>query len=75
MLAIGFKGGDYAFVYHEGRAIGAIMLGDAKPGSRESRAQILFSGRLHEFEVLRPSIVARRFGQRELERLVERFAL
>ncbi|MGO9112456.1 MAG: hypothetical protein ACLP9L_24765 [Thermoguttaceae bacterium] len=70
MLALRFATDDYAFVYSEGRPIGAIVVGETKGRSQLS---LLFSGRETDFEILRPQAVERRFGREELERLQSRF--
>lgn len=73
MLAIRLRIGGYVFVYHQGSPIGAILIGQMSPS--RSWVSLLFSGDPHEFEILRPEVVARRYGEEELEKLVERFAL
>ena len=70
MLSLRFSTDDYAFVYTEGRPIGAILVGKTKGRSQFS---LLFSGREMDFEILRPQAVERRFGRQELERLRSRF--
>jgi hypothetical protein len=70
MLALGFRGGEYAFVYTRGKPIGVVGL-----AQRTLQASILFGGSRDKFEVLRPNVVARRYGAAELERLIEMFAL
>ena len=75
MLALRFRDGDYAFVYCEGRAIGAILAGDASHGGIRPRSKLLFSGEKLDFEVLRPSVVASRFGEEELKRLKGSFSV
>ncbi len=75
MLALRFAVGEYAFIYHEGTAIGAIRLSEVKPSSASPKVSVAFAGDRHGFEVLRPSVVERRFGREELERLHRQFAL
>jgi hypothetical protein len=70
MLSLRFSRDDYAFVYTEGRPIGAILVGEIKGRSQFS---LLFSGREMDFEILRPQAVERRFGREELEKLQLRF--
>lgn len=70
MLALGFREGEYAFVYHKGQPIGAIFVGEARGSGRFA---LRFSGGKDEFEVLRPSLVERRFGPHELEKLTRSF--
>ena len=70
MLALTFRGGEFAFVYHEGRPIGVVRLPDESP-----RTAVLFGGSKNGFEVLRPRLVAQRYGQQELERLCHVYAL
>ena len=70
MLSLRFSRDDYAFVYSEGRPIGAILVGETKGRSQFS---LLFSGREIDFEILRPRAVERRFGRQELDRLQSRF--
>ncbi len=66
MLSLRFSTDDYAFVYTEGRPIGAILVGETKGRSQLS---LLFSGQEMDFEILRPRAVERRFGREELEKL------
>lgn len=73
MLALSFRDGDYAFVYHAGIAIGAILFGDEKSGRRRVRMPVRFAGRKDTFEILRPQAVERRYGKQELEQLTEQF--
>jgi len=70
MLSLRFSRDDYAFVYSEGRPIGAILVGETKGRSQFS---LLFSGREIDFEILRPRTVERRFGRQELEKLRSQF--
>jgi hypothetical protein len=70
MLSLQFSRDDYAFVYSEGRPIGAILIGAIKGRSRLS---LLFGGQPTDFEILRPSAVEGRYGIDELERLRSRF--
>ncbi len=70
MLSLRFSTDDYAFVYTEGRPIGAILVGETKGRSQFS---LLFSGQEVDFEILRPQAVERRFGREELEKLQSRF--
>jgi hypothetical protein len=70
MLSLRFSTDDYAFVYTEGRPIGAILVGETKGRSQFS---LLFSGQEMDFEILRPRAVERRFGLEELEKLRTRF--
>jgi len=70
MLSLRFSTDDYAFVYTEGRPIGAILVGETKGRSQFS---LLFSGQETDFEILRPRTVERRFGREELEKLQSRF--
>ena len=70
MLSLRFSRDDYAFVYTEGRPIGAILVGELKGRSQFS---LLFSGREFDFEILRPRAVERRFGRQELEKLELQF--
>jgi len=70
MLSLRFSRDDYAFVYTEGRPIGAILVGETKGRSQFS---LLFSGQEMDFEILRPRAVERRFGREELEKLELRF--
>jgi hypothetical protein len=70
MLSLRFSSDDYAFVYTDGRPIGAILAGETKGRSQFS---LLFSGEETDFEILRPRAVERRFGREELERLQLRF--
>lgn len=73
MLALQFLEKGYAFVYHQGSAIGAVQIGKVKGGMPRPKVQLLFSGNTHDFEVLRPNVILRRFGQPELERLIRKF--
>ena len=73
MLSLRFKSGGYAFVYHRGVPIGAILVGQTSPS--RSLVSLLFSGNTQEFEVLRSEVVARRYGEDELDRLIDTFAL
>ena len=73
VLALCFKDRDFAFVYHDGEPIGAIFVGEISPRARSPKVSLLFSGRKSQFEVLRPSVVERRYGREELERLTELF--
>jgi hypothetical protein len=73
VLALSFRGGEYAFVYHEGRPIGAIIAGDLNSAGEHPRRSIVFSGQRQDFEILRPNVVANRFGRQELERLIAVF--
>ena len=70
MLSLRFSTDDYAFVYTDGRPIGAIRVGEIKGRSQLS---LLFSGQELDFEILRPQAVERRFGRQELEELRSRF--
>ena len=70
MLSLRFSTDDYAFVFSEGRPIGAILAGETKGRSQIS---LLFSGQEKDFEILRPRAVERRYGREELERLQSRF--
>jgi hypothetical protein len=70
MLSLRFSTDDYAFVYTEGRPIGAILVGETKGRGQFS---LLFSGRETDFEILRPQAIERRFGRQELEKLRSRF--
>ena len=70
MLALRFSRDDYAFVYSAGRPIGAIVIGDMKGRGQLS---LLFSGREHDFQVLRPRAVELRYGRAELDRLRAQF--
>jgi len=70
MLSLRFSTDDYAFVYTQGRPIGAILVGEIKGRNQLS---LLFSGREMDFEILRPRVVERRFGREELEKLQSRF--
>ena len=70
MLSLRFSTDDYAFVYTEGRPIGAILVGQIKGHSQFS---LLFSGQELDFEILRPQAIERRFGWEELEKLQLRF--
>ena len=70
MLSLRFSTDDYAFVYTEGRPIGAILVG---PTKGRSQLSLLFSGQAADFEILRPQAVERRFGQQELDKLRSRF--
>jgi len=70
MLSLRFSADDYAFVYTDGRPIGAILVGEIKGRGQFS---LLFSGQETDFEILRPQAVERRFGRRELEELRSRF--
>ena len=70
MLALGLRKGEYAFVYNEGRPIGAILVRDA---NRNGRFALGFSGEKLDFEILRPSLVESRFGPQELTRLIQHF--
>ena len=63
MLLLRIRRGGYAFVYHRGVAIGAILIGQMSGGP--SWVPILFSGTMQEFEILRPEVVARRYGEKE----------
>ena len=73
MLVLSVPCGGYVFVYHKGAPIGAILVG--KTGPRRSWVSLAFAGDPQEMEVLRPEVVARRHGDEELARLVERFTL
>lgn len=70
MLSLRFSRDDYAFVYSEGRPIGAILVGETK---NRSQFSLLFSGGELDFEILRPRAVERRFGRQELEKLQSQF--
>jgi len=70
MLALRFSIDDYAFVYTDGRPIGAILVGDIRGRGQLS---LLFSGQARDFEILRPQAVERRYGPDELEKLRSRF--
>ena len=70
MLSLRFSRDDYAFVYTEGRPIGAILVGETKGRGQFS---LLFSGREIDFEILRPRTVERRYGRQELEKLCSLF--
>ena len=70
MLSLRFSKDDYAFVYSEGRPIGAILVGETKGRGQFS---LLFSGREIEFQILRPRAVEHRFGRQELEKLQTQF--
>lgn len=70
MLALSFYDGDYAFIYSAGRPIGALRVAEIK-GS--GRVKLGFAGDELAFEVLRPSVVERRFGHAELMRLMNQF--
>jgi hypothetical protein len=70
MLSLRFSTDDYAFVYTNGRPIGAIVVGDIKGRGQFS---LLFSGQEADFEILRPRAVERRFGREELEKLQSQF--
>ena len=70
MLALRFSKNEYAFVYSDGRPIGAILIGDMKGRGQLS---LLFVGQEAEFQVLRPRAVERRYGRDELERLQTQF--
>ncbi len=70
MLSLRFSRDDYAFIYTEGRPIGAILVGETRGRSQFS---LLFSGPETEFEILRPQTVERRFGRQELEKLQSQF--
>jgi hypothetical protein len=72
MLALTVSPGDYVFVYSQGRPLGAILVGDARG---RGRSPLLFCGRERDFEILRPSVVAHRYGSAELERLIDDFSL
>lgn len=73
MLALRMRCGGYVFVYCRDVPIGAIRLGQAQ--SSGSWYSLGFSGDERDFQILRPSVVARRFGEAELSRLVGRFGL
>ena len=73
MLKLLFKREEYAFVYVQGRAVGAIRIGEVKSGGETPKVALLFSGSKSDFEVLRPSVVAFRYGEQELARLVREF--
>jgi len=75
MLALTFREGDYAFVYHNGTAIGAILFGDERPPGRHFRVPVRFSGLKDDFEILRPKVVEHRYGKQELDKLAEQFLL
>jgi hypothetical protein len=70
MLALSFSDGDFAFVYSAGQPIGAVRVGEFKGASR---VKLHFAGDVSGFEVLRPSVVERRFGREELAKLIEQF--
>jgi hypothetical protein len=70
MLALSFSDSDFAFIYSDGRPIGALLLGEIKGAGR---VKLRFAGDTIAFEVLRPSVVERRFGKAELVKLTERF--
>ncbi len=70
MLSLRFSRDDYAFVYTEGRPIGAILVGETKGRGQFS---LLFSGRQADFEILRPRAVERRYGRQELDKLRSQF--
>ena len=75
MLALTFREGDFAFVFHDGTAIGAILVGDERRVGKRLRVPVRFSGRKDDFEILRPKLVERRFGKQELDKLIEQFLL
>ena len=60
MLSLRFSRDDYAFVYTEGRPIGAILVGEIKGRGQFS---LLLLRRQADFEILRPRAVERRFGR------------
>ncbi len=70
MLSLRFSTDDYAFVYTQGRPIGAILVG---PTKGRSQLSLLFSGQERDFEILRPQAVEQRFGREELDKLRARF--
>jgi hypothetical protein len=73
MLALRLRRDGFVFVYRHGVPIGAILVGQASPN--RSSLLLLFSGDSQEFQILRPEVVAQLFGEQELQRLIERFAL
>jgi hypothetical protein len=74
MLAIAVKGGEPAFVYHNGFPIGAVLVGDnTRHRQSPMTFTLLFGGTRSEFEILRAGVVVKRFGPEELERLRKRF--
>ena len=73
MLALTFRQDEYAFIYHAGKPIGAIRVGKLQPGGLRTRLPLHFAGAKDEFEVLRPKVVAYRYGPQELERLEREF--
>jgi hypothetical protein len=70
MLVLSFSDGDCAFIYSGGRPIGALLLGEIKGAGR---VKLRFAGEEVAFEVLRPTVVERRFGKAELVKLTEQF--
>ncbi len=70
MLALSFSDGDFAFIYSAGRPIGVLLVGEIKGAGR---LKLRFAGDALAFEVLRPSVVERRFGKAELVRLTKQF--
>jgi hypothetical protein len=68
MLKLSFADEAMAFVYHRGIPIGALRIAD---GSH--RTSVLFSGSRGDFEILRPSVVAKCYGRSELLRLTACF--
>jgi hypothetical protein len=70
MLALTFSDGELAFVYSAGRPIGAVRIAEVRGAGR---VKLHFAGDESAFEVLRPSVVERRFGRPELVRLIDQF--
>jgi hypothetical protein len=70
MLALSFAQGDFAFIYSAGRPIGALVFAEA---TTAGRVKLRFAGDEVAFEVLRPSVVERRFGRAELVKLMQEF--
>lgn len=75
MLVLSFRSGEFAFVFHRGIPIGAIVVPKRTRGGEPIRFPIVFAGGADDFEVLRPIAVERRYGKQQLQRLTEQFLL
>ena len=73
MLALILRSGEVVFVFHRGHPIGVLAVRDKRANGRNLRVPLLFSGRRDDFEVLRPKMVERRYGRRQLDKLTRQF--
>jgi hypothetical protein len=66
---------DCVFVFFGGRDIGVVRLGDVRPSTGRKKVTLLFAGAATEFEILRPGVIAKRFGPQELDRLRAKYGV